>query len=79
MFHYQKQKTKLGEMFSMVLSMIACTDITHVVNIDVYLMKTMPELMSSSVVGKFMSKQLKSTVQKETAREVRLNNLTQAV
>lgn len=32
-----------------------------------------------TVLGKFMSKQLKSTVQKETAREVRLNNLTQAV
>lgn len=45
-FHYQKEKTKLGEMFSMVLGMISCTDITHVVNIDVYLMKTMPELMN---------------------------------
>lgn len=46
MFHYQKEKTKMGEMFSMVLGMIACTDITHVVNIDVYLVKTMPELLN---------------------------------
>lgn len=45
-FHYQASPTRFGEMFSLILSMIACTDITHVVNINVYLMKTMPELLN---------------------------------
>lgn len=46
MFQYRKVKSRLGTVFDMVLAMVAGMDLTHVYNIDVYLMQTMPELMN---------------------------------
>lgn len=46
MFGYAKEKNQLGVVFDMVLTMIAGTDLTHVFNIDLYLMKCMPKLMN---------------------------------
>lgn len=46
MFHYRKVKSRMGTVFDMVLAMVAGMDLTHVYNIDVYLMQTMPELIN---------------------------------
>lgn len=46
MFQYRKMKSRMGTVFDMVLAMVAGMDLTHVYNIDVYLMQTMPELMN---------------------------------
>lgn len=46
MFQYRKVKSRLGTVFDMVLAMVAGMDLTHVYNIDVYLMQSMPELMN---------------------------------
>lgn len=46
MFQYKTIKSRLGTVFSMVLGMVAGTDLTHVFNIDTFLIQTMPELMN---------------------------------
>lgn len=46
MFAYRVSQNKQGKMFNLVLQMIASTDLTHVYNIDLYIVKLIPEIMN---------------------------------
>lgn len=53
MFVYADSRSKLGKMFSLTLQMLASTDLTHVYNIDLYIVKLVPEIMNLHILRSY--------------------------
>lgn len=46
MFVYAEARSIIGKLFGLTLQMLASTELTHVYNIDLYIMKLAPEIMN---------------------------------
>lgn len=46
MFVYADAQSRLGKLFGLTLQMLASTELTHVYNIDLYIVKLVPEIMN---------------------------------
>lgn len=55
MFAMKKGEHKIATMMSHVLQLLACTDITHVIIIDTYIMKVMPEILNLPIIRQYDS------------------------
>lgn len=50
MFVYSDGHSRLGKLFGLTLQMLASTELTHVYNIDLYIVKLVPEIMNLHIL-----------------------------
>lgn len=50
MFVYADGQSRLGKLFGLTLQMLASTELTHVYNIDLYIVKLVPEIMNLHIL-----------------------------
>lgn len=50
MFVYADAQSRMGKLFGLALQMLASTELTHVYNIDLYIVKLVPEIMNLHIL-----------------------------
>lgn len=50
MFVYADAQSRLGKLFGLTLQMLASTELTHVYNIDLYIVKLVPKIMNLHIL-----------------------------
>lgn len=53
MFLYSDSQSKFGKLFGLTLQMLASTQLTHVYNIDLYIVKLVPEIMNIHILSAY--------------------------